>query len=778
MNKTSIVLVSILVGILAAFPAAPVAAFESFVVQRIRVIGLQRVSEAAVLNDLPISVGQSLTENEASEAICALYQTGFFKDVALSRDGNTLVVKVIERPSISKLTVTGIKEKEKINKLLKEAGLVEGRMYDPSVVARAQKELEKFYFTKGRYGVHIEPKVVETPSGLIEVTLCISEGETARIKQIKIVGNCAFSEKELIKDFYSSKSNLLSWFTKNDQYAKEKLQADLENLRSYYMDRGYLEFQIDSTEVSLTPDKSCIYITIHVTEGQKFNFGCIDIDGCFVVPEGVLRRIIAPLRSGCTFSRRHLLVVKQQLEDAMGDAGYSMAEARPTHVVDECNRLVNITFHIQPGRRVYVRRIQICGNATTQDEVLRREIPQLEGTWISTCLVKEGKEKILRRGYARDVEIESCPVPGSKDQVDLLYTVEEARLGQIGAGLGYSATERLMFNFSVSQENFFGTGKTVDFSFDKSKSASNYALGYQDPYFTVDGVAMGASAYYNKAHLSKTTNISDYIADTVGAQTRWAFPMSKYDSVSLSLGYDDTHVRLSNKFAAAEIVAFTEEFGTTYQEVTVGLGWRHDSLDQRIFPKCGLMQSAGVSVTVPGSTLMYYKASYDFAWFYPLTESERWIVNLSSTLGFGNGLGKTPELPFYRHFYAGGTRFVRGYEENSLGPKDSRGRAYGGNALIAASANFIFPNPIKPDIKCVRTALFFDAGQVYDTRNPVVLNGQVFNHKVNGVRYSVGVSLTWHSPLGAPLTFSLAKPLNKKPGDQTRSFNFWMGTQF
>jgi outer membrane protein insertion porin family len=359
-----------------------------------------------------------------------------------------------------------------------------------------------------------------------------------------------------------------------------------------------------------------------------------------------------------------------------------------------------------------------------------------------------------------------------------VYNIEEARLGQIGAGLGYSVTEKLMFNFSVSQENFFGTGKMVDFTFDKSKSASNYAFGYQDPYFTADGIGMGVSAFYNKSHLSKTTDVSDYITDVYGAQQRFIFPLSKYETFSLSYGYDNTHLKVSPR-AALELTSFINQYGGIQQEVTVGFGWQYNSLNTRIFPTCGLSQNLGFSIVVPGANLQYYKASYDFTWYYPLTESERWIVNLSSTLGYGNGYGKTPTLPFYRHYYAGGTRFVRGFEENSLGPRDSLGRAFGGNALVAGTAALIFPNPIKPDAKSVRTALFFDAGQVYDTRNQVVvINGQTISHKVNGLRYSVGVSLTWHSPLGAPLTFALAKPLNMKPGDQRRTFTFWMGTQF
>jgi len=774
-------LVLFLVGSLACVSAE---AFQPFVIKNIRIHGLHRVSEGAVLDDLPVHVGENLTEAKTTDAIQALYKTGFFKEVTLSRDGTALVVNVIERPTISKLTLSGIKDKDKIKKLLREAGLAEGQLYDPAVLLRAQKELERHYFSRGRYGVKIEPSVTEE-NALATVQLSIYEGDVARIREIKILGNNAFAEKELLKQFRLSKTNWLSWFNHDDQYNKEKLNADLEILRSYYMDRGYIHFQVDSSQVTLSPDKKHIYITIHVTEGDKYTFGHIDVEGNFVVPKEQLMALIksSALKTGSVFSRRVLLELKQALEYRLGDDGYSLAEARPTHEVNEQQKQVNIVFHINPGKRMYVRRILIQGNSTTKDEVLRRELPQMEGTWISTALVKEGKERILRRGYASNVEIDTPAVPGTPDQTDIVYKIEEARLGQIGAGLGYSPTERLMFNFSISQENFFGTGKAVDFTFDNSKASTNYALGYQDPYFTVDGIGMGFSAYYNETNLSRTTNLSNYTTDTLGGDIRWVFPVSKYEALRFSFGYDDTRLKIDpdTRFVAQEINDYVNQYGKTFQEYVVGLGWNYDSLDQRIFPRRGTTQSAGVRAVVPGARQQYYRLSYDISTYYPVTVSELWIVSFAGNLGYGNGYGKTSRMPFYRNYTAGGTRFVRGFEENSLGPKDSQGRAFGGNALIAATASFIFPNPIKPDAKSIRTALFLDAGQVYDTRYryKVFANGLRIARNPQGLRYSVGLSLTWHTPLGgAPLSFSLAKPLNAKPGDEKRYFTFWMGTQF
>lgn len=775
-KKTSIAL--LLISSIASFSAL---AFQAFQVNGIRVIGLQRVSEAAVRSDLCIQPGETLSETRSSEVIRTLYKTGFFKSVELERDGNILVVRLEERPSVSKLTLNGVKDKDKVLKVLRDVGLAEGRMYDPALLARAQKALEHHYLTKGKYAVRIEPIVTEPCPSLIHVTLDIYEGDVAKIHQIKIVGNTCFTEKDLMKDFHSASTNWLSWFTSDDQYVKEKLNADLETLRSYYLDRGYLQFQIDSTEVSLTPDKKKLYITIHVTEGEQYCFGRVDVEGgdCVVAREKLIAAL-NPIQCDCTFSRKNLLDVKECLENILGNEGYSFAEVRPSHEVDELNKTVNIVFHIQPNRRVYVRRIHFCGNATTKDEVLRRELPQMEGTWISTGLVRAGKERILRKGFGTTVEVETEEVPGYPDQVDITYKLEEARLGQVGAGIAFSQAEQLSFNFSLSQENFFGTGKAVDFTFDNSKASTNYALGYQDPYFTIDGIGMGASAYYTKNNLSKTTHVAHYSTDVLGAEVRWVFPMSADEAFKVSVGYDDTHLHVPHKHCVAtEIREFVAKHGTKFPEWTIGLAWVYDTLDQRLFPTCGMIQTLAGNVVVPGANLQYYKLGYDLAWFYPVTSSNRWIVNVSSNLGFGNGYGKTGALPFYKNYFAGGSRYVRGYEENTLGPKDSTGQAFGGNLLAAGTLSLIFPTPFKPDSKCVRTALFFDIGQVYDTNHKVrwLNEGNCVSRNAAGLRYSVGLSLKWHSPMG-PLEFSLAKPLKLKKGDEKQYFSFSAGTTF
>lgn len=773
-----------LVGILAFSQAY---AFQPFVIKKIRVKGIHRVSEGAVLDELPVHVGESIDEEIAAESIKALYSSGFFKEVNLAKDGDVLVVDLIERPTISKLTLTGIKEKDKVKKLLREIGLAEAQMYDPNILLKAQKELERYYFAKGRYGVKIESKVTEESKNIVEVHFSIYEGDVAKIREIKIIGNKSFSDKALLKEFRLSKTNWLSWFNGDNQYNKEKLNADLETLRSYYMDRGYIHFQIDSSQVSLSPDKKHIFITIYINEGDVYKFGKADLQGSFVISKNVLTPFLAPVKDGAIFSRKSLLEVKSALESRLGDDGYSLSEARPEHEIDESTKTVNIVFNIIPGKRMYVRRILIKGNITTKDEVLRREIPQMEGTWISNDLVREGRERILRRGIGSTVDIETPAVPGTSDQVDIIYQIEEAKLGQIGGGIGYSPTEKLMFNFSITQENFFGTGKGVDFTFDQSKASTNYAFGYMDPYFTIDGIGMGFSAYHSKTNLSKTTDVSEYTTDVLGGEFRWVFPISKFEAFRISAGYDDTKIKMPKESAlvAQEVKDFLNFFKrNSFPEFTVGLGWDYNSLDQRIFPREGVSQSLGLKTVVPGANQQYYRLTYEVSSYYPIANSEYWIMSMAGNLGYGDGYGhrygQKLRLPFYRNFNAGGTRFVRGFEENSLGPKDSTDRAFGGNAMVAATAAMIFPNPIKPDAKSVRTALFLDAGQVYDTRyRNKMVNGKLVSRNSQGLRYSVGLSLTWHTPLGgAPLSFSLAKALNAKKDDKKRAFTFWMGTQF
>jgi len=741
---------------------------ETFNAHSIRIEGLRRISKDAVLQAFDLKMPAVIDEKKSTEIIQALFKTGFFQDVKLEKEGQILVAKLKERPTIEKLTLTGIREKDKITKILKEKGLAEGRVFNPTALGAAQKELEQYYLARGRYGVRIEPTIKETEDK-INLQIAIFEGDMARIREIKIVGNKAFKVAALLKDLHLSTTNWLSWYTHDDQYSKEKLNADLESIRSYYMDRGYINFQIDSTQVSLSSDKKYVYITINVTEGDVFSIGQTTISGNFPGIKNKMEKVLSYLKTGTTFSRKNILEVKQALEDKLGSEGYSFAEVRPNTEVDVLKKQVHIDFHLVPAKLVYVRQIHITGNTTTQDEVVRRELPQMEGTWIATDLIKEGKTYILRRGFATNVEVETIPLPNEADKVDVLYKIEEAKVREFSASIGYSPTERFMFRLGLSQQNFLGTGKTIDFMFDNSRANTTYKLGYLDPFFTIDGIGLGANAYFSKTDLSNATNVTDYSTDALGVDANWIFPISKHEVFRILLGYNHTHLKVDPLREAEEVRSFVNRHGKRYVEYLTELGWGFDTLDRHIMPTTGMSQNLSMRLALPNSKLNYYRVNYEGNYYQPIKGD--FILNLTGAAGFGNGYGKSKRLPFFKNFYAGGIGSVRGFRENSLGPKDSRGSPFGGNAMVSGTAAVIFPNPIKPDAKTIRTSVFFDVGQVFDTRNKST-------HKnIGGLRYSTGLALSWQTPLGSPLIISIARPLNLKHGDSKKGIAVTFGTQ-
>jgi outer membrane protein insertion porin family len=659
--------------------------------------------------------------------------------------------------------------------MLKEMRIVDGGILNPVRLKEAQQNIENMYVSQGRYGVRVDYRWTEVKPGSVDITFDIFEGDLAKIREVRILCAQAIPEKTLLKQMHHAKTNLFSWFSNDDKYSREKWNADLEILRSYYMDRGYMDMRIESAQVSVTPDKKHIYLTIKVVEGPLYRVGSVHLKGKLPITEDKFTEALSPLKTGDIFSRQTVMDVKTNIEEVLGAEGYSFSEVQVIPEVDEAQHIMSIFFEIDPKKRVYVRRINIKGNASTQDEVFRRDIPQMEDAPLSTKLIKSGKENILRRGYANRVEIETAKVFGTTDAVDVEYQVEEGKVGQAGVGIEYSQAQRLGWNFNWGQENFFGTGKSVNFNFDNNQAVTNYHLGYFDPFFTVDGVGMGYNLYHNKTHLSKTTSLSSFSTDTTGMDFYWIFPTGKYEYIRTSVGYDDMH--LHSDFPSQEIIDFTNQYGNNFKEVTLGLGWGYNNLDRRIFPRTGMSHSINVRGSLPGSKLEYYRLVYDAHWYKPLSQNDRWIFHVMGTLGYGDGYGKTSQMPFFKHFYAGGSRWVRGYEENDLGPKDSLGRSFGGNAMAAVSFNLIFPNPIKPDAESVRTALFFDVGQVYDTRyRYAVING-VNQARNSCLRYTAGFSLSWNSPMG-PIMFSLAKPLNLKQGDHRRTFAIGAATHF
>lgn len=754
-------------------------AFESFVVSDIKIIGLEKVSKEAVLEAVDIQPGQTFTQSKTPKVIRSLFSTGFFKNVQLEKERNVLVIKVAERPIITEFELKGVRGKEKILKTLRNYNIAKGRMYNPSSLTKAQEELEIHYLSSGKYGVRVEAFVKELSENTVSVKVDIFTGDEARIKQIKIVGNHYFSEKELLSQLHHSKTSIFSWFNKKDQYAKEKLAADLDILRSYYMDRGFVNFVINSTQVSLTPDKKGLYININVTENKKYNFGKVDVSGDYFVKKEELLRIISEnIQEGKHFSRRQLWDAKTAIEERLGEEGYSKADVRFNFDTNEDKNIININFFIEPNKRVYVRRINILGNTLTEDIVLRRKLVQDEGTWVSTADVKKGKNSILRNGYAADVEVETASVPNSDDQVDITYKIEEQRTAQLSAGLTWSQLDKFAIDAGASFKNFCGTGKDLSFNFNKSKEYTNYSFDYFDPYFTESGVGFGYGMYYSKRDFSRSSDeIFDYSNRTFGGRLRWSYPVTEYSSISFGLGYDHNSIGYDpdSKYAPLEASIFFENEGTKFDEYSLFTGWTRSTLDRYVFPSSGTHQVLNLKISLPCSDLKYYNMSHSFGWYVPIYEKD-YVFHFSTNIAYGNKYSSTCTYPFFKNYHLGGAESVRGYRERSLGPLDSRLQRFGGNLMMHGTIEIIFPPPFFPDSKSVRTSLFLDAGQAYTTINKTTLHHRVEQSRnPTGIRYSVGICLKWHSPLGVPMTFAFAKPLNDKSNDRKRNFHFTFG---
>ena len=758
-----------LVGLITC--VSQVCAFESFIVKNIKIQGLKRVSQDAVLQELNVTAGQNLTTEKAQHIIKSLYKTNFFKDVQLEKDGNDLIIKLKERAVIAKLEIIGIKAKEPINKILKEAQMAEGLVYNPDAMHKAEREIERHYLSKGRYGVQVETKINEQLRDRVNVTVSIYEGEESKIKEIKINGNTKFKSSVLLKQFFHGKTNWLSWYTKNDRYFKEKLDADLETLQSYYMDRGYINFQVDSTQVSLTADKKHVYITINITEGEQYKFGKISLSGQFILPKSEFKKLVDDqLKSGDIFSRKILWETKKKIEDKLGDIGYSKSDVRLNFETLEEQREININISVSPNQRIMVRKIIITGNYLTQDFVLRRMLPQFESTWVSNKDIQEGKQQIMRHGYASKVDVITHKVQDNADQVDLEYKMEEQRTMQLHAGISYSGGEGFGYHVGADVKNFVGTGRDVGFLFENNKVNTSYKFNYYNPYFTMDGIGFGYDVYFQRQNLSKRSNIFDYSTDNVGGNLSWSLPLSQYSASFLGFGYNATKLHVPQN-PPIEITDFTNKKGYNYQEYILNLGWRYNSLDRYIFPTAGLNQRIAVKYNVPPSKLKYYVLSYESSWYKPIVESKDYIFNFASDISYGGKYAKDP-YPFFRNFFVGGADSLRGFEERSLGPRDSQGRPIGGNLLVNFRTAIIFPVPFKPDLESIRPSVFLDAGQVYDTFKKYQRRGN------GGLRYAAGVSVAINTPLGVPVTLSLAKPLNLKSGDQRETFSFTFAANY
>jgi outer membrane protein insertion porin family len=756
---------ALLVVLLAARFAPAALAFEPFTVRDIRVEGVQRTDAGTVFNYLPIKVGDRVDDEKASAAVKALYATGFFRDVRLEVEGGVLVVIVQERPTISQIDIVGTKEfdKDTLRKALKDIGVVESRIFDRSALDRAEQEFKRQYINRGYYAMQVTTTVTPQERNRVAVNFTVEEGDVAKIANINIVGAQAFPESTLIKEMQLSTSGWFTWYTKNDQYSKQKLQADLETLRSYYTNRGYLEFQADSTQVSITPDKEQIYITINITEGPKYSIGDVRLAGELLLPEPELMRLIL-VKPGDVYSREKLTQSAKAVSDRLGSDGYAFANVNAVPEIDREKRTASFTFFIDPGRRVYIRKINISGDAKTRDEVIRRELRQLEGAWYDATRIERSKVRITRLNFFDDVNIETPAVPGSPDQVDLDVTVTEKATGNLLAGVGYSSADGLVLSGSVSQNNVFGTGNALTAAVNTSRINRTVAVTYSEPYWTADGIARTIEVY-DKSVNSSSLPIAQYSSRTFGGAVGFGVPVTETDSVILALRFEHSNLSLAAN-SPSIYVDFVTKFGSSTNSYIVSTGWARDTRDSILFPTRGLLQSALVEWGLPVGDLSYYKANYLIQWFTPLPANIVWM--LRGDVGYGGGLGNKP-LPFFKAYYAGGVGSVRGYDTASLGPQDNLGNTIGGRRKIIGNAELFFPLPgAKANDQSVRLSVFADAGQIYD-------NGS--QPQFESFRYSVGAGLAWNSPVG-PLKFSYGYPVKKKIGDRVQHFQFQVGTVF
>ncbi len=735
---------------------------NGFVVKDIQIRGLQRISAGTVYNYLPVNVGEAFTPQKAAAAIRALFKTGFFKDVVLERSGNTLIVHVAERPTIAKIIFEGNKDisKDDLKKALNTIGLAEGKVFNRQLLEKVEQELRRQYFSHGKYGVRIKTDVSRLTRNRVGIHIEISEGRVAKIKQINIVGNDVFDSDDLIDLFELSTTNLLSFYTKDDQYSKQKLSADLERLRSYYLDRGYIKFNIESTQVNITPDKKEIYITVNVNEGDLYTLEKVKLTGNLVVKPDELIKLVQ-VGPGEIFSRKNATLTSKAISDRLGDEGFLFANVNMVPEINEDKKTVVMTFFVDPGKRVYVRRVNMKGNTKTRDEVLRREMRQMEAAWASGKKIERSKTRLQRLGYFDEVNVETPPVVGTSDQVDVNYSVSERSSGNLSAGVGFSQVQGLVFNANISQDNVFGSGKRVNLAFNNSDITTQYNFGYFDPYYTLDGVSMGYDLGYI-ARDAAQANIANYSTDVINSGFNFGIPLNEFDRLRFNSDFRYTKLNTS-AFSSREITDFVNEQGNTFLTLSFGLGWSHDTLNRALFPTAGGQQRFSALATIPGSDLTYYKVSYKQQHYFPIAKDL--TFRLLGEVAYGDGYGNTGTLPFFENYFAGGVRSVRGFRDNTLGPRDSNNRAFGGSSKITGKAELFFPVPFLQDSKSVRMGAFVDAG--------TVSNG----FSVSDMRYSVGISGEWLSPFGA-LAVSFAIPMNSIDGDQKQAFQFSFGSGF
>ena len=741
------------------------AAFDPFVVKDIRLDGLQRIAVGTVFNYLPIKVGDRVDDALTSEAVRALFGTGFFRNVQLDREGETLVVTVVERPSIGSIEFVGNDDlkTEDLVAALEQIGFAQGRVFNRSILDQVEQELHRTYFAAGRYGAAVATTVTPLERNRVGVRFDLSEGVIAKIRQINVVGNSEFDDDTLLDEFSLSPTGIFSFFTQSDRYSKSKLAADLETLRAFYLDQGFINFDIDSTQVAITPDKQDVHITINLTEGSRYVVRDLYLQGTLIVPEEELYELVTVVQ-GDVFSRKQVTETTRRIGDRLGDVGYLYANINTVPDVDEDNKQVDLTFYVDPGTRVYVRRINFMGNSKTRDEVLRREMRQMESGWVSTGDLERSKIRLNRLGYFQSVSIETPAVPGTSDQVDVDVEVVELPSGNLLLGAGFSESQGAILDISVTEENFLGSGNRLRAAFNNSSVNRDISLSWFNPYWTNDGVSRSFDVY-NRRTDARDANLADYDLDEIGAGVTFGIPVSEFTRISAGLELKQTEFEPGTT-PSDEVQAFVDEHGGEFTTALLTSAWAYDTRNSRWLPTAGSLTRLSGEIAIPGGDVKFYKVFARHQRIFPLAGD--FALALDGELGYGDGIGDTSALPLTENFFAGGLRSVRGFAANTLGPRDSLGEPLGGNMKVVGSTELILPLPFVERSDTFRITAFVDGGNVYSPE---------MEFEFDTLRYSGGIGAIWLSPIG-PLTLSFAEPLKTEDGDETQSFQLTFGTSF
>ncbi len=787
-------------------------AFDEFLVSDIRIIGLQRVSTGSIFNVIPISVGDKIDMRKSSDITRSLFSTEQFDDIQIAKDGNTLIISVVERPSISAIDISGNKalKTEQLLESLDGVGIKDGEVYKRSTLEQVRSELIRSYASNGRYGADVEIEEIPKPRNRLEISIVVDEGKTAKIEKINIIGNEAFANDELIDGFELSEGSFFSFLNNDNAYSREKLKGDIETLESFYRDRGYLKFSIESSQISLSKDMKKIFINFNVFEGKKYTISDAEVVGDIPIEEEIYNPIISSLNN-LTYSQAQITSIEEFFTNILGNRGYAFAEVSGSPEIKEDSNEVKIIFTVKPGKRTYTRKILFSGNNVTQDYVLRREMRQFEGAWSSNNSIEAGKVRLERLGYFKGVEVETIPVPNTDDQIDILYSVEEETTGSVGGNIGYSDFG-LMLGFNLQEQNFLGTGNTVGIGVNKNIYTESYNISFLDPYATKDAVSLGYNLYFRETDYGEF-NVANYLSNSQGIGMQFGYPISDTQRINLGITYDKTDIDIGTQ-PAREIWDFINAEGSVFETINVQTSWQRITLNRGMFPTDGSSTVISLSSTIPGGDIDYARINVRQKYYQPISKGLVFGFNLD--LGYLTAFGDTKETPFFQNFYAGGPRSLRGFESNTLGPRSTEAPCYefnysegtcpnlidsdgdgildipyynpyanseynkrvsiGGNIKVEGSLQLIFKLPFIEDQRSMRSAFFFDFGNVFSD-NCKEYQFNCYKPSIEDLRYSYGVGVTWITGFG-PMSFAISKPTNAGQYEETKEFQFTVGNVF